>query len=293
MREDTIELPARNLCLHALRAGSAGPRVLLLHGFPEAGFVWAPVMEALQGEARLLAPTQRGYAPSSCPADPAAYHPRALVADLVALIESEGAPLDLLVAHDWGGALAWGLAAARPDLMRRLLIVNATHPAPFLKALREDPVQQAASAYMNALCAPGAAQRLLADGAAGLWAFFEGWDGRPPTWLDAPQRQRYLVLWQASLDTMLAWYRASPLRPPQSPEDAVMRLRLDPAAVTVRVPTRVLWGEDDRALPPSLLEGLEAFVPDLHIEREPGAGHWIVHERPGRVAQAIRDALAA
>src|SRR5574343_228770 len=241
MREDTIELPVRDLRLHALRAGSAGPRVLLLHGFPEAGFVWAPVMEALQGEARLLAPTQRGYAPSSCPADPAAYHPRALVADLVALIEAEGAPLDLLVAHDWGGALAWGLAAA----------------------------------------------------AAGLWAFFEGWDGRPPTWLDAPQRQRYLALWHASLDTMLAWYRASPLRPPQSPEDAVMRLRLDPAAVTVRVPTRVLWGEDDRALPPSLLEGLEAFVPDLHIEREPGAGHWIVHERPDRVAQAIRDALAA
>ena len=187
----------------------------------------------------------------------------------------------------------WNLAAQHPALLRRLLIVNATHPGPFLRALREDPAQQAASAYMLALCAPGAAARLLADEAAGLFGFFAAWDGRAPAWLDDAQRAAYRTLWDASLDTMLAWYRASPLRPPQGPDDAVMALQLPDEAITVRVPTRVLWGEDDRALPPSLLDGLDRWVPRLHVERVAGAGHWIVHEQPERVAQAVRDALAA
>ena len=121
MREAMVALAATGQRLHTWRAGEQGPRVLLLHGFPEAGFIWQPVMQRLQGQARLLAPTQRGYAPSSCPAGDAAYRPRALVADLVALIEQEGAPVDLVVAHDWGGALAWNLAAQRPDLLRRYI----------------------------------------------------------------------------------------------------------------------------------------------------------------------------
>ncbi|MBQ0958016.1 alpha/beta hydrolase [Ideonella sp. 4Y11] len=291
MREGVVALSATGQRLHTWRAGEQGPRVLLLHGFPEAGFIWQPVMQRLQGQARLLAPTQRGYAPSSCPEGDAAYKPRALVADLVALIEQEGAPVDLVVAHDWGGALAWNLAAQRPDLLRRLLIVNATHPVPFLRALREDPAQQAASAYMNTLCAPGAAERLAADDFQALWPFFEHFGPGSAQWLDTPLRERYRALWGASLDSMLAWYRMSPLRPPLTPQDPVMTLQLPDEAVTVRVPTRVLWGEADRALPPSLLGGLEAFVPDLTVERVPGASHWIVHEQPERVAQAIIDAL--
>jgi len=292
MREDWLTLAATGQRLHAWLAGEQGPRVLLLHGFPEAGFIWRPVMQRLQDRARLLAPTQRGYVPSSCPAGDAAYKPRALVADLVALIEQDGAPVDLVVAHDWGGALAWNLAAQRPDLLRRLLIVNATHPAPFLRALRADPAQQAASAYMHALCAPGAAARLAADDFGPMWGFFERFSPGSARWLDAPLRERYRALWGASLDSMLAWYRMSPLRPPLSADDPVMTLQLPDEAVTVRVPTRVLWGEADRALPPSLLDGLARWVPDLQIERVPGASHWIIHEQPERVAQAIRDALA-
>ena len=113
----------------------------------------------------------------------------------------------------------------------------------------------------------------------------------PGGWLDEPLRARYRALWGRSLETMLHWYRGSPLRPPLSPTDPVMTLSLPDQAVTVPVPTRVLWGEADRALPPSLLEGLERFVPDLQVERVAGAGHWIIHEQPARVAQAIRDSL--
>lgn len=264
-------------------SGSGGPRprVMLLHGFPEAAFAWDEILQRLQGRVDAVAPNLRGYPGSSAPAGVPAYHPRELVADLAAAIEAMGAPLDLLVAHDWGGALAWNLAAARPALMKRLLIVNAPHPAAFLRELRHNPEQQAAGAYMNFLRRPDAAPLLAENGFARLWRFF---GETPPAWLTPALRQAYEAAWQAGLEGPLNYYRASPLHPPLGPDDALHRLELPDAAVSVRLPTTVLWGEADVALRPALLDGLERWVPQLHVERVPEAGHWIVHEQPARVA---------
>lgn len=277
-------------------AGGPGhPRLLLLHGFPQAAFIWEATQQALAGQAWSCAPNLRGYAGSSAPPEVAAYRPRHLVADLVALIEQWGAPLDLLVAHDWGGALAWNLAAQRPDLLRRLLIINAPHPAALLRDLRDSPAQQAASAYMNELCEPDAAGRLAAQDFQALRAFFERLSPTaqgPGGWLDEPLRARLRAVWQGGLDPMLNWYRASPLKPPRSPDDALLSLQLPAEQVTVRVPTRVVWGEADAALLPNLLDGLQAWVPELSVRRVPGASHWILHEQPELILAEIRAALA-
>jgi pimeloyl-ACP methyl ester carboxylesterase len=270
-------------------AGSAGPRILLLHGFPEAAFVWDGVMAALADRARCTAPNLRGYEASSAPAEVEAYRAKALIGDLIALIDALGGPLDLLVAHDWGGALAWGLAAQRPDLMRRLLIVNAPHPATFLRDLRDDPAQQAASAYMNFLVRDDAESLLSANGFARLRRFLDS----PWRRIGDHERARHEAVWRRGLRGPLNYYRASPLRPPVEGDDAVRRITLADAAVTVRVPTRVLWGEADTALRPGLLRGLERWVPALHVQRVPDASHWIVHEQPATVVAAIEAALAA
>ncbi len=270
-------------CRGAGREGA--PRVLLLHGFPEAAFVWDEVMAMLADRAQLVAPNQRGYAGSSAPAAVADYRARHLVADLAALIAQVGAPLDLLVAHDWGGAVAWALAATQPQLIRRLLIVNSPHPATFLRELRHNPAQQAASAYMNFFQRADAAQRLAENDFARLWPVLEGEAGAP--WLTPALRDRYRAAWSAGLDGPLNWYRASPLRPPEAASDAVNTLDLPDALVRVRVPTTVLWGEADHALLPGLVEGLEAWVEPLTLVRVPGASHWIVHERPALVAETI------
>jgi pimeloyl-ACP methyl ester carboxylesterase len=71
-----------------------------------------------------------------------------------------------------------------------------------------------------------------------------------------------------------------------------MSLQLPLEMVTVRVPTLVIWAEADTALPPALLDGLEAFVPVMRLVRVPGATHWIIHERPSFVAQEIERTLA-
>jgi pimeloyl-ACP methyl ester carboxylesterase len=276
------ELP-HGIRLSCRAAGGAGPRILLLHGFPEAAFVWDGVMRALGDRLQCLAPNLRGYERSSAPADVAAYRARPLVADVAALIEQGGAPPDLLVAHDWGGALAWNLAAQRPDLLRRLLIVNAPHPATFLRELRTNPAQQAASAYMNFLVRPDAESRLAEDDFALMWRFLAS----PWRELGPAQREAYRAVWRQGLSGPLNWYRASPLRPPRAGQDTLAALQLPDDAVTVRVPTHVLWGDADRALLPGLLDGLGRWVPDLTVQRVAEASHWVVHEQPALVQAAI------
>lgn len=266
------------------------PRALLLHGFPEGAFVWDEVMLRLSASVRCVAPNLRGYERSSAPAEVEAYQAKHLVADLAALIEQLGGPVDLLVAHDWGGAVAWSLAARQPHLLRHLLIVNSPHPATFLRELRDNPAQRAASQYMNFLCRPDAAALLAEHDFARLWPFFERMGAS--AWLDSSTRERYRALWRHGLDGALNYYRASPLRPPTSPDAALHRIEFAREAVTVLVPTTVLWGEADLALPVALLDGLDAFVPQLEVQRVAAASHWILHEQPGLIVEAILRALA-
>ena len=267
-------------------AGNGRPRVLLLHGFPEAAFVWDEVMLQLAPRVRCVAPNLRGYAGSSAPADVLAYRAKPLIADVAALIESLGPPIDLLVAHDWGGALAWSLAATRPALLKKLLIINSPHPATFLRELRDNPAQQAASGYMNFFCRPDAEALLAADDFARLWPFFGN-----AAWMTDAGRDRYRQVWSQGLTGPLNYYRASPLRPALAATDFINTLALPDESVTVRVPTTVLWGDGDRALLPGLLDGLQRWVPLLDVQRVPDATHWIVHEQPGLVAEQISALL--
>ena len=288
IRRFDLDLPG-GIRLACRGAGTGRPRVMLLHGFPEAAFVWDEVLQLLAPHAAAVAPNLRGFVGSSAPPELSAYRAKLLVGDVAAAIEALGAPLDLLVAHYWGGALAWNLAAQRPELMRRLLIINSPHPATFLRELRHNPAQQAASAYMNFLCRPDA-EALLAEGDyRRLWPFFDG-----AAWLTEAVRAQYREAWAnegRGLTGPLNYYRASPLRPPSGPDDPVHAVELPDASVSSRVPTSVLWGERDAALLPALLQGLERWVPQLGIERVPDASHWIVHEQPKRVAQKILSLL--
>ncbi len=288
---DTFDLELPHGITLSCRA--CGPRdapvLMFLHGFPEAAFVWDELLERLGDRWRCVAPNLRGYERSSRPAEVEAYRAKHLVADLVAAIDAVGAPLEALIAHDWGGAVAWTLAVNRPELTKRLVIVNSPHPGAFLRDLQREPAQQQASAYMNFLIRPDAAALLAENDYHRLWKFFTA--GGPAEWLTDELRQRYRDVWDRGLDGGLNYYRASPLRPPTSPEDAVMKLSFAPEAVTVKLPTLVIWGEHDVALPPSLLDGLDAWVPRMRLVRVPDATHWIVHEKPELLAGELEREL--
>jgi len=274
------------------------PLLVFLHGFPEAAFVWDELLEHFGERYRCVAPNLRGFGPSSAPADPEQYRVKHLVSDLDALIaQLGGGPLEALVAHDWGGAVAWTFAVQRPQLLKQLVIINSPHPATFLRELQHNPQQQAASAYMNFLCRADAEALLAENDFARMWPMFTNMGAADPArvgggWLTDAVREQYRAIWRAGLTGGCNYYRASPLRPPTPHDDAVMRVAFTPEFVTVTVPTLVIWAEDDLALPVSLLDGLEAFVPAMRLVRVPGATHWIVHERPAFIAAEIERQLA-
>jgi pimeloyl-ACP methyl ester carboxylesterase len=281
------------------------PVLLFLHGFPEAAFVWDGLLEHFarpeHGGYRCVAPNLRGYEHSSAPTEAATYRAKPLVQDLTALIEAvtRDSPtpgqLACLVAHDWGGALAWSVAAQFPAAMRQLAIVNAPHPATFQRELAHSPAQQASSAYMSFLARPDAPALLAENDFARLWPFFTNMaaDSGPLAWLDDATRARYREVWSLGLHGPCAYYAASPLRPPTPSDPGAAAVQLPRERVAVQVPTLVIWGLGDTALPEALLDGLDGYVDDLRIERVPGATHWIVHEQPQRVAALIGDFLKA
>jgi epoxide hydrolase 4 len=296
MIEQYAQSLPHGITLSCRASGERGrPVLMFLHGFPEAAFVWDELLEHFarpeHGGYRCVAPNLRGYERSSQPPDVKAYRPRELVQDVVALIAAEGAPLECLVAHDWGGAVAWNLANQRPEMLRRLAILNSPHPGTFVRDLRRDAKQQAASAYMNFLIRPDAERLLREDDYRRLWGFFTQWGGAP--WLTEATKQQYRAVWDASLTGGLNYYRASPLRPPREGDPAAETIALPREMLTVSVPTLVLWGMKDVALLPSLLDGLEEFVPQLTVERVADASHWIVHEQPRLVADRLAGFLAS
>ena len=295
IRNERISLP-HGIDLDCRMAGQPGqPVMLFLHGFPEAAFVWDDLLlhfsQAKHGGYFCVAPNMRGFAGSSAPADVKAYRAKELVKDIVALKQhlSAAAPLAALVAHDWGGAVAWNVANQQPGLMLGLVIINSPHPGTFLRDLKDDPVQQAASQYMNFLIRPDAETLLAEDDYRRLWAFFTNMgavDG-PHAWLTDAVRQQYRDVWQQGLAGALNYYRASPLRPPREGDAAASDIHLPMEMLRITVPTLVIWGMQDMALPPGLIHGLEDYVPDLQLHKLADGSHWLIHEQPEVVRQII------
>ena len=284
------ELP-NGIRLHYAQAGS-GPTIVFLHGFPEFWYAWREILEIFGGDYRAVAPDLRGYNLSSKPEAVREYRSRVLVEDLRLLLDRLQSTRCVLVAHDWGGAVAWNFAAAHPEYLSHLVILNAPHPVTFARELRDSPAQQQASAYMN-LFRSAKAERVLAenDYARLERMTLDAWaaNGGRAT---AADRAAYKAAWAqpGALSGGLNYYRASPLHPAEGDEPVV---QLDPELFRVHVPTLVIWGERDEALLVGNLDGLAMLVDRLRIVRVPNASHWVVHEQPALVAAAIRQFIAS
>lgn len=264
------------------------PRLLMLHGFPEYGGAWQDLATHLQDRFHCIAPDQRGYGQSWAPDDVSAYATSELVKDMADLIRQEDAPITVL-GHDWGAAVAYGLAMFRPELVDRLIIANGVHPVPFQRAMAAGGAQSEASQYINFLRSEGSEDKLAADDFARMKKLFMA--KMETGWLTEERRAEYLAEWSrpGRLRTMIHWYRASPLRLadpgkpitdlPEFPKDRLM----------VRCPHLLIWGLDDTALLPEATEGLEEFAPDLTRVTLEGVNHWLCHQNPGDVARTIKN----
>lgn len=278
-RERFVE--ADGVRLHIVEQGE-GPPVVCLHGFPDFWYSWRLLLPELSAAGfRGIAPDLRGYNRSDRPEGIDPYRIRHLTADVATVIEKIAGGRAVVVGHDWGGILGWRLAARRPELVEKLVILNAPHPSIFRRRLVSS-LQLLRSWYIGFFQMPvlpeaalGAFDSALLRGVLRAPASVEGQ-------LDPDALRIYEAAFAApgALSAAIAWYRA--LRRP----DALS------ASGRVHCPTLVIWGEQDRHLDRSNLRGLEKRVAHLSLLRLPEAGHWVHLEAPRQVNARILRFLA-
>ncbi|MBZ5611565.1 MAG: alpha/beta hydrolase [Acidobacteriia bacterium] len=290
LKDDYVKV--NGVRLHVVSAGK-GPLILFLHGFPEFWYEWKDQLAEFGKDHLAVAPDMRGYNLSDKPAELDQYRINLLVEDVRQLADHFSHQKKfVLVAHDWGGAVAWAFAIAHPEMLAKLVIVNAPHPGVFGRLLASDPAQQQASQYMLMFRSPQAEQTLSSDNYANLVNIVLG-AGLKNGVFTEDDKQAYIKAWSqpGALTGGLNYYRANEVGPPAAGQDASAargNFALDPNALTVKVPTLVIWGEKDTALLTGNLDGLDKFVPELTIKRIPDGTHWVIHEKRDEVNAGIR-----
>ncbi len=266
------------------------PALVFLHGFPENHRTWRHQVEHLSDRFRCIAPDQRGYGNSSRPEGVENYDPMALVQDIAGLAQALELGTYTIVGHDWGGAIAWLIAAfgQATGHVTRAVIANAPHPVVFAKLLLEDADQRAASQYMRVFRDPAHDPLIREHGLAGLLQTALTWESRPE--YDPAELPLLLQQW-GNPDTafaMLNWYRASGLHVPSMDEPVGLPENFAPPPFPkVEIPTLVIWGTSDEALLPANVDGLPEWVEDLTVERIDGVGHFVPWEAPEAVNAAM------
>jgi pimeloyl-ACP methyl ester carboxylesterase len=276
--------------LHYATAGK-GKLIMFVHGFPEFWYEWKNQLAEFGKDYKAVAPDMRGYNLSSKPAEVEQYQVKYLVEDLRALAEKLGHKKFILVAHDWGGAVAWAFAIAHPDYLEKLVIINAPHPGVFARELRDNPAQQKASQYMLFFRSPQAEAALSANNYAQLVQVVLG-EGLKTGAFTEEDKKAYIEAWSqpGALTGGLNYYRAARVGPPSGEGDKQgTSFAQGMPSLTVKVPTLVIWGEKDTALLTGNLEGLDKFVPALTVKRIPDGTHWVIHEKPALINGYIRD----
>lgn len=281
----TAYIEANGLAFEVDMCGSGDKFALLLHGFPESKFSWRYLMPVLAELGYTVwAPNLRGYGGSSRPRGRAAYAMPHLLDDVAGLIDAARARgisgPTTLVAHDWGGVIAWTFALAGMRPLERFIVMNLPHPTLFTRGLRTW-AQLKRSWYVFFFQLPWLPEKLLL--ARNAFAVGEAFRGMaidksrfPESVLDHYRKNAQLP---GAMTAMLNYYRAN-FRgtPPKEWTDPPL----------LETPTLMIWGEEDSALGKELTYGTEDLVSDITIRYLPQVSHWVQQEAPEAVNAMIR-----
>ena len=250
-----------------------GQPVVLLHGFPDSGRLWRHQVPALAGAGfQVVVPDLRGYGRSDKPEPVEAYSLSLLAGDVLSILADLGIAKAHIVGHDWGAALAWGLATLVPGRVDHLVALSVGHPTTF----RRTSLQREKSWYMLLFQFPGIAERWLTEDD---WANFRNWAGHP----DADQVIAELAA-GGSVTPGLNWYRANV--PPES------WVQPPPNLPPVHAPTMGVWSTRDPALTEiQMTDSAENVAGPWRYERLDGPGHWMQLDAPDQVNALLLDFL--
>jgi pimeloyl-ACP methyl ester carboxylesterase len=250
-----------------------GAPVLMLHGFPETRHMWRHQIETLGRHGyRSIAPDQRGYSEGARPREVNDYATELLVGDALALMDSLGARSFHLVGHDWGGQIAWLIAAGHPNRVRSLSVLSRPHPAAFARAMREDTAQAERSRHHRAFREGDAIERMRKVKLEPLRTALES-QGVPARDADV-----YIgaLLEPGAIEGAMNWYRASNVAAATTP--------------AVGAPTMYVWGSNDATVGRRAAELTSEFVNGPYrFETLEGAGHFLVDQFPEQISALLLE----
>lgn len=251
--------------------------VILLHGFPQDSSCWDGVVPFLHHAGlRTITVDQRGYGGSGSPPGVAPYRIEELAADVLAVADAAGVSRFHVVGHDWGGVVAWYMAAHHRDRVTTVTVLSTPHPAAYAWSLTRSR-QPLLSWYTAAFQVPLLAEIVLARVLAPMLRA----SGLP---LEAAHRYATRLARSTDLGPPLAWYRAAARRMPWS------GLGSTPP---VPVPTTYVWGRRDPALGRAAAERTRHEVRGPYRFITVDEGHWLPELRPAVVATAVVDRVTA
>ena len=252
--------------IHYVTKGE-GPLLVMIHGFPDYWYTWREQIPALSEHFQVVAMDQRGYNLSGKPEGLARYQMEELVQDVESVIKHFGKKKAIVVGHDWGGAVAWSFATAKPQMIDHLVILNLPHFNGLQRELANNPEQRRASAYAREFQKQDAASRLTAEGLT-FWI------------KDSEAKAKYLEAFKrSSFEGMLNYYKANYPRPPydETPE-------MPPVDCSVLM----IHGLKDTALLPGALNDTWKWVKrDLTMVTLPEAGHFVQQDAGPKVTQTL------
>lgn len=270
-----------------------GPVLIFLHGFPDSHRTWRHQIAHLSARYRCIAPDQRGYRGSSKPKGVENYTPDKLIGDVFQLADALGVGPFTIVGHDWGGAIAWGVAIMGQlnGRVTRAVVMNAPHPVIFPRLLYTNRQQRQASQYFRVFRDPASDELVEQFGLGGVLLKAFGEVPENPR-MDPAERAALMEDYanREAAIAMLNWYRASPMEVLDMDAPYALPAGYQPPALPkLTIPTLVVWAMEDIALPAANLEGLDEVIEDLTLVQVPGCGHFVQWEAP----QAVNTALDA
>ena len=260
--------------IHYTSLGS-GPLMVMMHGFPDYWYTWRYQMEALSEDYQCVAIDLRGYNLSDKPKGVDDYAMDILVGDVVAVIKHLGRERAIVVGHDWGGAIAWSFAMARPEMLGRLIILNVPHPLGFARELAGNPMQQRSSQYARDFQKEGAHLKIKAEDLA--------------FWITDPEvRKRYIEAFERSdFEAMLNYYKRS------FPKEGFSPGRSGRDYPKVKAPVLIIYGLQDKyVLPSGLNSTWEWLDKGLTMVTIPEAGHFVQQDAADVVTRTMKMWLA-
>lgn len=254
---------------------TSGEVIVALHGFPENAGTWESVANKLSGNGyRVLAFDQRGYSPSARPKGAFAYRLSELVEDVEALIAASKAASVHLVGHDWGGVVAWALAANNSARVRSLTAVSTPHPRAFAQTFVTSK-QALDSWYMLLFLLPFAPRLLLSSLDGRILRDFLVRSSLPEA---AARDYAERFVQDPALATAAAnWYRALPF-------DLGYGIKI--SAVSAK--TLYVLGAEDPFVSKAAAAATSRWVTgEYRFELLDGASHWIPEENSESLASLI------